>query len=207
MPFYLFLQPSRTTRIAIWRNVSTDDDDFSALTSALSPRDQERYAGIRHPLKKKEFLSARAAFAALGESPAELSYSEKGKPEFPRGFVSLSHNHDYGAAMISTESPVGIDVERLDRQVARVRHKFVHPEEEKVANSFGDLFIWVAKEAAYKMYGRKELDFRDDIRIALQLNGSLNVRVKNGLEDHLGDLFHIRGEHSLMCWCIQSTVE
>lgn len=207
MPFYLFLQPSRTTRIAIWRNVSPEDDDFSALTSALSPHDQERFAGIRHPLKKKEFLSARAAFAALGESPSELSYSEKGKPEFPRGFVSLSHNHDYGAAMISTESPVGIDVERLDRQVARVRHKFVHPEEEKVANSYGDLFIWVAKEAAYKMHGRKELDFRDDIRVSMQPNRSLKASVNNGSENLMGNLFHIRGEHSLMCWCIQSTVE
>lgn len=207
MPFYLFLQPSRTTRIAIWKNNSAVEDNFTELAFALSPRDQERYASIRHPLKKKEFLSARAAFAALGESPALLSYSEKGKPEFPHGFVSLSHNHDYGAAIISLENPVGIDVERLDRQVARVRHKFVHQEEEEVAQTLSDLFIWVAKEAAYKMYGRKELDFRNDIRISMQPNRSLKASVNNGSENLMGNLFHIRGEHSLMCWCIASALE
>lgn len=205
MPFYLFLQPSHTTRIAIWKNNSPSEDDFSTLASSLSPRDQERLAGIRHPLKKMEFLSARAAFAALGESPVQLSYSEKGKPEIPGGFVSLSHNHDYGAAVISLEKPVGIDVERLDRQVAKVRHKFVHTEEEVVAQHFSDLFLWVAKEAAYKMYGRKELDFMEDIRIFERSNGSLGARVNNGSEILQGDLFHIRGEHTLMCWCIEST--
>ena len=204
MPLYLFMQPCPASRIAVWLSVGESEADIPIAFSQLSESDKNKLKRVKHTRKRLEFLSARAAFSKLGLDVGHLHFSPEGKPLFENKLVALSHNHMYGAAISHDTSAVGIDVEALNRRVERIRHKFIHPSEEQVAAEYGELFLWVAKEAAYKMHGRKQLDFLDDLRIEKDMNGQLWALVNDAGQPLRGRLFHVRGQETLMCWCVDS---
>jgi phosphopantetheinyl transferase len=201
MPFYLYLEPSSSIKIAIWQNTNTNEQALFGLKNRLSKADLLRFSRIQHPTKQLEFLSARAALSEIVLDIRHLDFTEKGKPLLKDKFLSLSHNHAYGAAIVSTKGEVGIDVESLDRKVSHLRHKFISPSEEVVARRFGELFIWVAKEAAYKAYGRKELDFKKHLKVSFDENQMVHISVNIENFYWKTPLYHIRGDESLMCWC------
>jgi len=63
----------------------------------------------------------------------------------------------------------GIDLEKIDQRIARVKHKFMNKSEFDFAGDEKQIelqtLIWSAKEALYKVYGKKELDFKDHLQI------------------------------------------
>ncbi|WP_167495644.1 4'-phosphopantetheinyl transferase family protein [Desulfosediminicola ganghwensis] len=71
--------------------------------------------------------------------------------------LSISHGADFGVALVA-ETQCGIDIQRSQDTLLRVREKFCWPEEEEVlCKNFGDLselmhltLLWTAKEAAKK---------------------------------------------------------
>jgi phosphopantetheinyl transferase len=96
---------------------------------------------------------------------------EHGKPllrNFPF-YVSLSHSFDYAAVMISKKRRVGIDIELIKTKIARVAAKFMDDSELAFidpANSIHHLYIcWCAKEAIYKLHGKKNVSFLQNIRV------------------------------------------
>ena len=78
-----------------------------------------------------EVLAVRRAMKELfyGEEQ-EVVYDEHGKPSLKAGkpYISISHTHGY-AAVISSDVPVGIDIERLGNRVEKVVSHFLKPEE------------------------------------------------------------------------------
>ena len=92
---------------------------------------------------------------------------DKGLPRLP--YISISHTTDY-AAVIASEHPVGIDIERRGKRVACVVSHFLKPdevarlsllagEEEERLSLFLHL-AWSAKEAAFKVLGRAYYDLQ-----------------------------------------------
>ena len=73
--------------------------------------------------------------------------------------ISISHSFPYVAASLNTSVPTGIDLEHYNEKVIRIEHKFLSEQELFDANH--DLkkliLLWAAKEALYKVYGRKQL--------------------------------------------------
>lgn len=64
------------------------------------------------------------------------------------------------------EKPIGVDVESVRPQIDKIKSKFCRPEEMVFANtSVKTLLIWSAKEAMYKAYGKKEIDFREQMMV------------------------------------------
>jgi phosphopantetheinyl transferase len=64
---------------------------------------------------------------------------------------------------------VGVDIQKLVGKIDRIVHKFMRDVEiDSVSSEFRleHLHVyWGAKEALYKVYGRKQLDFREHIFI------------------------------------------
>ncbi len=89
----------------------------------------------------------------------------EGKPIHPDAFISMGHTASHGAAISSAEHPCGIDIETIGRDVARIRKRFVRPDEESFSSAYSDLHVWVAKEAALKLTGLRTLDFLSDMQI------------------------------------------
>lgn len=143
-----------------------------------------------------EVLAVRRAMKELfyGEEQ-QVIYDEHGRPSLDPScwnhhsgavpFISISHTTDY-AAVICSEQPVGIDIERRAERVARVTNRFLKPEEvarlsllseyesdrlksqlddsdRQPAEWFFTLFLhlcWSAKEAAFKVLGPDYYDLQ-----------------------------------------------
>lgn len=122
-----------------------------------------------------EVLAVRRALKELfyGEEQ-QVEYDEHGAPRLvwhssPAPRISISHTDGF-AAVITSSKPVGIDIERLGRRVARVIPHFLKPEEVArltlLSNADDDLFslllhlAWSAKETAFKVLGQSYFDLK-----------------------------------------------
>lgn len=82
--------------------------------------------------------------------------------------ISLSHSRKMTAA-IAGPTPVGIDIQIQVPKIERISHKFIHEEEfnfieERCKMDYFHV-LWGAKESLYKAYGRRQLEFIENIRV------------------------------------------
>ncbi len=100
----------------------------------------------------------------------DCQVDSSGKPyltNFPH-HISLSHSFNYAAVMISENKAVGIDIELMKDKIERIAHKFMSKDELSFISSdrIEHLYAcWCAKEAIYKLHGKKNISFLDHIRI------------------------------------------
>lgn len=157
---------------AIWQ-ISETQEELMAL-SALTPKEIDEFATIRHKEKKKEYLAGRLTIKALltkiGEAFKGIYKDEYGKPHLihNNSHISLSHSFPFAAAIVHSEKTVGIDIERPQPKLKAIASKFLSSKEiEDSAYDEEKLCIyWSAKEVLYKVYGRKQLSLCNEIRIA-----------------------------------------
>lgn len=148
---------------------------FSAEQPDLAKREQEK-AGTRLLLAE-----------LLGAADYDLVYSPEKKPSL-RGsnlHLSISHSHDWLAILLDEAKPTGIDIELLRDKVLTVRHKFLNAAEaERAGADIVELsYIWAAKEAMYKAYGLKGVDFAAHLSVEPGIGNTLMGRLnKPGLD-------------------------
>jgi len=147
---------------------------------------------VSHPFKRLQHLAGRYLLTYLfPDFPLEeIRIADTRQPYLAgdRYHFSISHCGSYVAAIVSSNSRVGVDIELITPRIERVAHKFLDEEEMHFFNDDyaqfleqwglrGRVFqefltlIWNAKEAIFKWYGRGELDFRRHMK----LEGSLNL--------------------------------
>jgi len=95
---------------------------------------------------------------------------EFGKPYLSDSLyeISISHSHNQVAVLAAPRS-VGVDIQKIIEKIERIVHKFMREPEIRSLRDASRLehlhVYWGAKEALYKAYGRKELDFKEHIFI------------------------------------------
>ncbi len=103
----------------------------------------------------------------LGTPVFTLAYHATKKPFLMdrSEHISISHSHDKLAIIINEKENTGIDIELLRDKVIKIRHKFLSGMEMDFAKENIEklITIWAAKEAMYKIYGLKQLDFRKNL--------------------------------------------
>lgn len=140
---------------------------YEHLLPQISTERQERIARMKFPRKKTislvtELLMRSEISRELGIDRAgiEFVYGEHGKP-FVKGaeyFFSVSHSGDYIAFAGGAASPVGVDIQTVERADYRLAERFFTTEEyDKICeSSFPELEffrVWTLKEAYVKMFG------------------------------------------------------
>ena len=136
------------------------------------------------------WLSTRALLRSMmnTEEYIDCQVDSSGKPyltNFPH-HISLSHSFDYAAVMISKNKAVGIDIELIKDKIERIAHKFMSKDELSFIspNSIEHLYAcWCAKEAIYKLHGRKSISFLDHISImpfSYSESGSFRASLNTG---------------------------
>jgi len=123
----------------------------------LQKRDLEK-SGIQHLLNK-----------LFGSKTVRLEYTAHNKP-FLAGenlHISISHSHDRLVILVNQNESTGVDIELLRDKVRNIQHKFLNEEELTFANNDPEKLtvLWAAKEAIYKAYGLKEVEFKKNIFI------------------------------------------
>ena len=80
-------------------------------------------------------------------------------------YISVAHGGECVAVAIS-DSAVGIDIESLERDFSRAASRFMHDDEVTLSSDrCWAAMVWTAKEAMYKLYGRRGVELKDDLRI------------------------------------------
>jgi phosphopantetheinyl transferase len=172
MPLLLTRQINDNSAYAVWNIQET----FLELPY-LSP---ETFPANLHPVRQAEWIVGRILVKRLCEffdMPYHgVSCEATGKPYLAHGnaHISISHHFPMATAMIHLHEACGIDVEKPREQLRKVKDKFLHPSERSLGDDKDSLCkIWSAKEVIYKIYGRKALSLKDDIRVEFTDNDFL----------------------------------
>ncbi len=164
------------------------DEEEAELSSIILPADS--YPGeIVNPRKRMEWLAGRALLKKMVEESG-LTYpgivkDEFGKPflrELPH-YISLSNSYPFVAVQIHPEKPVGIDVDQPRPKLSSVMRRVLTDSEwNDGANNLIKLCVyWCAKEALYKIYGKRSLIFTEQILIkpfTMRQQGSIEGTIK-----------------------------
>ena len=117
--------------------------------------------------RRREHLAWRRVVRNELGRDVVIDYNEVGAPvvDTPNTYISVAHGGDSVAVAIADE-PVGVDIEALDRNYERIMSRYMSPAEEALSKmEEWPAVVWTAKEAIYKLYGKREVNLTQDIRI------------------------------------------
>jgi 4'-phosphopantetheinyl transferase len=166
---------------ALWRI----DEDEQALSYHAMESCPEDLISVQ---KRLEYLAGRALMKTLVETIG-ISYSGMKKDEAGKPFlkdsqhqVSLSHSFPYAAAQIHPTHSIGIDIEQPKAKLLRIASRVLSLQEQKDAghDPVKHCIYWCAKEAMYKIYGKRGLHFNSQLLIepfGLAAAGNINGRI------------------------------
>lgn len=166
MPLHNIKEAGKNGKVGLWHITETTDELLSM--KKFTREDLARLDSFSYEHRKKEWLVSRILADELLGGNAEIVYDEQSKPFLGNGkkHVSLSHSHDILAVIID-EKETGIDVEQIKPNVLRIKEKFMSEEElkaiEKGHREEKLTLYWCAKESLYKLYGKKELRFKENL--------------------------------------------
>jgi len=159
-----------TTALGVWHITEPAGEMLSLLR--LSETDKALVDTFRNEMRKKHALGCRMVLShLLNANELPLCYDGFGKPflENSPDHISLSHSGMVSAAIIKRDGPAGIDVETIKERIERVTDRFLVKEESMNIGADHRLeklhVCWCSKEALYKLNGRPEVDFKNDIFI------------------------------------------
>lgn len=191
MPLAHLEEISEKTSIGLWRIEETPEE----LEAQLQLKEHE--LRVLHSLqgnkRNLQWLATRVLLRKMlnTEEYIDCRPDENGKPfllNLPH-HISLSHSYGYAAVMISENSRVGIDIEIMKEKINRVKHKFLNDRElafiDKM-NPTEHLYVcWCAKEALYKLNGKRETSFKDNINLqpfSYSIKGIINSYISKSEE-------------------------
>lgn len=159
--------------------------------------DRRKFEEITHTKRRTEWLAGRWLVRILVER-MHLKFSgiwtdEYNKPHLTadNATISISHAEPYVVAILNTTKFCGIDIEKRRDKLIPLSKKFLDIDELEMANN--DLtnlaILWGAKEALYKLHGKKSLIFKENLKIE-------NLDFSGGEESFIGRI-NIDGEQEV----------
>lgn len=155
--------------LGIWE--TTEENDFFENQIHFFPEEIEELSLLK-TRKKREWLSSRYLLHVLSEREIRGACMKDsyGKPYLKDAHfhISISHSDDY-TAVIGSPYSCGIDIQKWVPKIDRLAQRFISAKEWAYIPKIDALsyyhVLWGAKEALYKSYGKKALDFRSDMEI------------------------------------------
>ena len=96
----------------------------------MSETEKAEYTRLKIEKRKTEYLATRLLLKELTGTKQTIIYNKWGKPELYNNKLNLSISHSASvAAIIISESKVGIDVEDIERNVEKVETRFLSDKE------------------------------------------------------------------------------
>jgi 4'-phosphopantetheinyl transferase len=167
MPLLSLIKDNQSA-VAIWKIEEQEDQFLNLLTIHDTIPDS-----ITHPDKRAEVIAGKVTTALLlkefGQTYEGVIKNEHGKPFLKNASFHLSQSHSfpYVAVIISAEENVGIDIEQPKKNLAIVAPRVFNSSElSQTGNDLKKLCIyWCAKETLIKLYGKKDLNLKEEITI------------------------------------------
>lgn len=150
-----------------------------------------------HPKKLLETLMVRKILKE--KLPGYKILYEEGRPFlFPADFeISITHSFPYAALAISQQK-VGIDIERYQAKILRVKDKFVNEEEQWFIPKDEEVeyytIIWSVKESLYKIHHSKYWSLKKHYEVLPFRNENLHSIFCRVHDDVFSDEYYARAE-------------
>ncbi len=162
-----FIKPEG--ELGLWR--ITESEEWFRDRLLLYPAELRQLSTIKGR-KRLEWLAVRQLVHDMSgrEKRGAFVKDAYGKPHLEGADwqISISHSHQLAAA-IAAPITVGIDIQFLVAKIGRLAHKYMRPDELNSLRARTEIehlhVYWGAKEALYKAYGRRELDFKTHIHV------------------------------------------
>lgn len=168
MPLHKTITSHAGTTVYVWH--ITESEAWLRTGLTLKDSSINRLFTMSSELHRRGFLSIRHLLRTAGYTDLSLYYDELGKPHLDSGrYISITHSYEFTAIIIS-DQPVGIDIEKQRIKIMRIAPKFVGFEElylNDIATPVRELtVVWGAKESMYKLYGQRGLGFKAHCMVA-----------------------------------------
>jgi phosphopantetheinyl transferase len=174
----------------IWR-VTETPAYFLKRLPPQNAAEQDLLARMQ-PKSQAERLASRYLLYLLKGNDYTFQKDTFGKPFLHNSLnikcfeISLSHSHGRVAVMCAPQL-CGIDIQKEDPRLTKLQSKFLAESERNALNpqhELSDLHIyWGAKEALYKAYGERGVDFKTQLFVE-----SLHVKANRNLVETSGYL-------------------
>ena len=138
--------------IWIWK-IEESTDELSILTNQTTD--------IKNEIKKKEFYASRILIEKMCEELnidfLGIKKDDNEKPHLigSKYHISISHKFPYVTSIFDNKA-CGVDIERIDNKVRKIKSKFLtENEEKKIGDNLKKLVeYWSIKESTYKVEGK-----------------------------------------------------
>ncbi|MCL2167716.1 MAG: 4'-phosphopantetheinyl transferase superfamily protein [Lentimicrobiaceae bacterium] len=197
MPLTKIIEVSQTIFIAVWKIAETEEFFFNSLQ--LLSEDELKIKSIKLQKIRLQKLACRAALAKLlNTKQIAITYSKTGQPQLSEHYISFSHTKNYVAVALAN-IPIGIDIEEITPRILPLYTRFMSKQEIAgcdISNLKNFYYYWCAKEAMYKWFTKKNLDFIKDLFVDKKNNkGVIN-------NNNTVQLFDFYFENHIIVFCI-----
>jgi phosphopantetheinyl transferase len=178
MPLFYQHNINEHTRLGIW-HIREQESFF--LERVPLKKD------VSHPHKRLQHLAGRFLLPTLFDDfpLEEIVIADTRKPflQNEKYHFSISHCGDYAAAIVSSSSRVGVDIEIITPKIDRIRRKFLSDSEYALAQAAWPMqraehalqtLLWSAKESIYKWYGDGLVDFKQHMQLKQEMKLNQN---------------------------------
>ena len=151
--------------VALWRIEETKEELFDLLPEGWK-------AKLDINSMSRHNVAARVLAHTVCPDFDSIEKDQYGKPYFvSKDYpISITHAGEYAGFMYTEDRQCGIDIEQITDRIERIKHKFIREDEMAFTESGlkGMYMVWCAKEAMYKYYGLKALDFKANLRLRFE---------------------------------------
>jgi len=142
---------------------------------------------IKNESRQIEWMTIRGILIHFLADFCDIEYDEHRKPHLIncQQHISISHSHHMVAVAIDEKQICGIDIQHITPKIQVIKEKFLNPIELSNCEQANDLKLtlyWSAKEALFKIYGKKDIFLKDNIEVEnLSFNegkGSASGKIK-----------------------------
>lgn len=132
----------------------------------LTESEIQHLMSFTNSTRKREFIATRILrHRIFGFS--HIHYNSVGAPFIQdQGFISISHSNKYVGIALNQNFQIGFDIEIPRSNILSLSEKFLSEEEKSTFDIKDPLEvtkIWSAKEALYKLAGRKKIHFKSEL--------------------------------------------
>jgi len=164
IPINLFLWKLSETEIELNNHIDLSLSSISKLDLIKSSSQRKQFLGVQNLLKLHNVNNG------------SLFYDKNGKPHLSNNkFISISHSFEYCGVIVS-DVKVGLDIEKFRPKILNISKKFISESDWnliKLSSVENVTKVWTIKEAVFKAFGHKAIDFKKNI-IITSINKKFN---------------------------------
>lgn len=140
---------------------------YACCDALITAEDVASASRFQNERRRNEHLAWRRVVRRELGRKISIGYNEVGAPvvDIPDTYISVAHGAGCVAVAIS-DRRVGVDIERTDRDFGSVSSRYMTLAEQQLsADERWAAVVWTAKEALYKLYGRRGVELREELQI------------------------------------------